>query len=246
MEMEENITDFTVVDIETTGLDPKRDKITEIAAIRVENHIITGKFHTLVNPGRKLEERIVELTGIRDEDLKDAPHIQDVIGDFLDFESTGCLLGHSILFDYSFLKRASVNAGMKFERNGIDTLMIARKYLADLESRALPYLCRHFDIAHNPHRAMSDVEATYELYKLLHQSFFKEEDDHKLFEPSPLIYQVKKEGPVTKHQIEQLERFLSYHQIESAYDIKEMTKNEASRYMDILISQYGRIPARHV
>lgn len=56
--MEENITDFTVVDIETTGLDPKRDKITEIAAIRVENHIITGKFHTLVNPGRKLEERL--------------------------------------------------------------------------------------------------------------------------------------------------------------------------------------------
>ena len=93
---------------------------------------------------------------------------------------------------------------------------------------------------------MSDVEATYELYKLLYQRFFKEEDEHKLFEPSPLIYQVKKEGPVTKHQIEQLERFLSYHQIESAYDIKEMTKNEASRYMDILISQYGRIPARHV
>lgn len=170
--MEEKNTDFTVVDIETTGLDPKRDKITEIAAIRVENQVITGRFHTLVNPGRKLEERIVELTGIRDEDLKDAPHIQDVIGDFLDFETTGCLLGHSILFDYSFLKRAAVNAGMKFERNGIDTLMIARKYLADLESRALPYLCRHFEIAHNPHRAMSDVEATYELYKLLQKRFF--------------------------------------------------------------------------
>ena len=95
---------FTVVDIETTGLDPKKDKITEIAAMRVENGNITDTFHTLVNPGRVLEERIVSLTGLCDEDLKKAPHIGDVIGDFIQFETTGCLLGHSILFDFSFLK----------------------------------------------------------------------------------------------------------------------------------------------
>ena len=64
---------FTVVDIETTGLDPKKDKITEIGAIRVEGGKIADTFHTLVNPGRRLEERITELTGLTDEALKEAP-----------------------------------------------------------------------------------------------------------------------------------------------------------------------------
>ena len=58
---------FTVVDIETTGLDPKRDKITEIGAVRVEGGQVRESFHRLVNPGRKLEERIVSLTGLTDE-----------------------------------------------------------------------------------------------------------------------------------------------------------------------------------
>ena len=237
---------FTVVDIETTGLDPKKDKITEIAAMRVENGNITDTFHTLVNPGRVLEERIVSLTGLCDEDLKKAPYIGDVIGDFIQFETTGCLLGHSILFDFSFLKRAAVNAGNVFEKTGIDTLAISRKYLADLESRSLPFLCKHFEIRHTPHRAMSDVEATYELYKILLQKFGETEDADKLFEPSMLIYRVKKEGPIQPKQKEQINRFLSYYHVESAYDINVLSRNEASRYLDYLISQYGRIPPRRV
>lgn len=244
--MEKEYKSFTVVDLETTGLDPKKDKITEIAAICVENGVITDTYHTYVNPGRCLDERIIELTGITDETLKSAPYIQDVIGDFLEFETTGCLLGHSILFDFSFLKRAAVNAGFQFEKNGIDTLAISRKYLADLESRSLPYLCNHFQIDHLAHRAMSDVVATYELYKTLLNKFGESADADKLFLPSELIYQVKKESPIMPKQIEQLQRFMSYHHIESAYDINVLTKNEASRYMDQLISQYGRIPTRHV
>lgn len=179
---------FTVVDIETTGLDPKKDKITEIGAIRVEGGKIADTFHTLVNPGRRLEERITELTGLTDEALKEAPFIQDVIGDFVEFETTGCLLGHSVLFDYSFLKRAAVNEGKTFEKKGIDTLSISRKYLQDLESRSLPYLSGFFGIAHEAHRALSDVEATWELYKLLEEKFGQEEDASKYFEPKELIY----------------------------------------------------------
>lgn len=238
------VNSFTVVDIETTGLDPKKDKITEIAAIRIENGIQTAEFHTLVNPGRKLEERIVELTGIKNEDLKDAPCVQDVIGDFAKFETTGIVLGHSILFDFSFLKKAAVNSGLSFEKEGIDTLAISRKYLSDLESRSLPFLCKHFSIDHNPHRAMSDVLGTYELYKVLLDQFGNVEDENKLFEPHKLVYQVKKESPIMQKQIEQINRFLLYHNIESAYDIHMMTKNEASRYIDSLISQFGRIPGK--
>lgn len=236
---------FTVVDIETTGLDPKKDKITEIGAIRVEGGKIADTFHTLVNPGRRLEERITELTGLTDEALKEAPFIQDVIEDFVEFETTGCLLGHSVLFDYSFLKRAAVNEGKTFEKKGIDTLSISRKYLQDLESRSLPYLSGFFGIAHEAHRALSDVEATWELYKLLEEKFGQEEDASKYFEPKELIYKVKKEGPVTKKQVEQLKRFLSHYGLESEYDINRMTKNEASRYLDRLVSLHGRIPPRN-
>lgn len=236
---------YTVVDIETTGLDPKRDKITEIGAIRVENGKAADSFHALVNPGRKLEERIASLTGLTDEALGEAPFIRDVIGGFLEFETTGCLLGHSVLFDFSFLKRAAVNAGKQFDRNGIDTLAISRKYLEDLESRALPCLCRHFGIEHRAHRALPDAEATLALYRILVEKFGQDADAGKWFMPKPLVYQVKKEGPVTKKQKEQLERFLSYYHLESEYNIESLTKNEASRYLDRLISIHGRIPPRN-
>lgn len=236
---------FTVVDIETTGLDPKRDKITEIAALSVKEGRPGKSFHALVNPGRKLDPRITELTGLRDEDLEEAPSISRVIHDFLSFEDTGCILGHRVLFDYSFLKRAAVNEGKNFERKGIDTLAISRKYLQELESRSLPYLCRYFEIPHKAHRALSDVEATLHLYGILKEKFGWDEEAGKVFTPKELVYQVKKESPVTKKQIEQLQRFLSYYQIESAYNIKSMTRNEASRYLDLLISSYGRIPPRN-
>lgn len=237
---------FTVVDIETTGLDPKRDRITEIAAVSVRDGKRAGVFHTLVNPGRKLEARIAELTGLTDQKLADAPRIGEVIDDFLRFEDTGCLLGHSVLFDYSFLKRAAVNAGRTFERKGIDTLMISRNYLQKLESRALPYLCGYFQIPHDAHHALSDAEATLALYEILTEKFGREEKADSIFAPKDLIYRVKREGPVTKKQIEQLQRFLSYYRIESAYDIESLTKNEASRYLDQLISSYGRIPPRNL
>lgn len=236
---------YTVVDIETTGLDPKKDKITEIGAIRIEKGQKTAEFHKLVNPGRKLEERVRELTGLSDEVLFEAPFIGEVIEEFLAFETTGCLMGHSILFDYSFLKRAAVNVGKSFEKEGIDTLGIARQYLQELESRSLPYLCQHFGIEHKAHRALSDVEATWSLYQLLKERFGQKEDAAKVFIKKPLIYQVKKESPITKKQLEQLKRFLNHYHIESEYNIQSLTRNEASRYLDQLICSYGRIPPRH-
>ena len=69
---------YVSIDLETTGLNPKRDRIIEIGAIRVEQGQIVEEFSTFVDPGRKLEERITELTGIRDEDLADAPQLDEV------------------------------------------------------------------------------------------------------------------------------------------------------------------------
>ena len=115
---------YIALDLETTGLNPKRDKMIEIGAVRVEDGAETGRFHTMLNPRRELEERITELTGIRGDMLENAPDIVDILEEFLAFCGELPLLGHRIIFDYSFVKRAAVNQGLAFEKNGIDTLKL--------------------------------------------------------------------------------------------------------------------------
>lgn len=234
------IDSFICLDLETTGLNPKTDKIIEIGAIRIENGVETGTFETFVNPGRLLEERIVELTGIKDEDLKDAPPIQEVLPQFLEFAKKLPLLGHSVMFDFSFIKKAAVNQKLTFEREGIDTLKIARKYLTELPHRSLGYLCEHYQLPHQAHRALEDARATIRLYKILWEQFGEQEKKNSLFMPTKLIYQAKKDSPITKNQKERLLKLIKQHKIDTVYDIDKLTKSEASRYTDQILARYGR------
>lgn len=98
---------YISIDLETTGLNPKTDRIIEIGALKIINGQCEGTFSTFVNPGRKLEQRIVELTGICDEDLESAPSIEQVLPTLIDFLGDLPLLGHSILFDFSFFEEGS-------------------------------------------------------------------------------------------------------------------------------------------
>lgn len=242
--MEHKITDsFLCVDLETTGLNPKRDKIIEIGAVKVDHGEITAEWETFVNPERKLEKRIVELTGIRDEQLTGAKTISELLPVFLAFAEDYILLGHRILFDYSFLKKAAVNEKLKFERQGIDTLKIARKYLKDLESRSLGALCKYYGIPHNAHRALEDARATAALYKKLLDHFFEKEEaegEKSLFWPKALLYQAKRDTPLTAAQKEQLYRLLERHRIIADYEIENLTRSEASRKIDRILAEYGR------
>lgn len=226
------VRDYVCLDLETTGLNPKRDAIIEIGARKMCGGVESGRFSALVYPGRKLDQKVTELTGLTDEMLQDAPLIQEVIREVLDFCGDLPLLGHSVSFDYAFLKRAAVNEKLTFEARGIDTLKLARRYLPELESRNLGALCAHYGIAHEAHRAMGDVLATCSLYEILCAQFYEE----KTFQPFPLIYQVKREGPITKPQKERLERLLAQYGIQPDYEISLLTKNEASRKIDKLLA----------
>jgi DNA polymerase-3 subunit alpha (Gram-positive type) len=237
--IEKCIGNFVSLDIETTGLDPKSDKIIEIGAVKVRDMEIVDRFEIYVNPGRLLPEKITEITGISQKDIEGAPAIGQVISAVRDFVGDDILLGHSILFDYSFLKRACVNEKLTFEKKALDTLRIARAYLPELESRSLPYLCKHFQIPHQAHRALEDAIATFELYKIL-QNLFENRDEGILFQPIALNYQVKKEGPITKAQKERIIRLLAAHKITPDYQVEFLTKNEASRIIDQIFSIYGR------
>lgn len=229
---------YISIDLETTGLNPKRDKIIEIGAVKVVDGSVTDTFETFVNPGRRLEERIVELTGIQDMDLENAPYIEEVLPQLLEFLQDFPLLGHSILFDYSFLKKAAVDLKLSFEKQAVDTLKIARKYLADLEHRNLDYLCEYYQIPHHAHRALADAEATHILYGKLEEQYNKEADE--LFVPAQLYFQVKRDTPATKAQKERLYRLLEQHKINPEVNVEKLTRSEASRLTDKLLAKYGR------
>ncbi len=231
---------YICIDLETTGLNPKTDRIIEIGAAKVRDGKVAEVFETFVNPGRTLEERIVELTGISDEMLKDAPDIKEVLPKLLTFAGEDVLLGHSVLFDYSFIKKAAVNNKLTFERQGIDTLKIARRYLTELPSRSLDCLCNHYRIAHKAHRALEDAKATCELYDRLWEEFGKREDALKIFEPVQLHYQVKRDTPITPAQKERLYKLLKKHKITVEYELDKLTRSEASRYTDRILAEYGR------
>lgn len=238
---------YVCIDLETTGLNPKTDRIIEIGAVKVENGVQTATFETFVNPGRGLEENVKQLTGIEDEDLIHAPDIGAVLPELLKFLDNNVLLGHSILFDYSFLKKAAVNEKKDFEREGIDTLKIARKYLSSLESRSLGFLCRYYQIPHKAHRALEDARATVLLYEKMTEDFLTAETE-KDFMPQKLIYSARRDTPAAKAQIERLYKLIDKHKIEKETMPEgipfplpcKMTRSEASRYADLILSKFGR------
>lgn len=247
------VQDYVVLDLETTGLNPKTDKIIEIGAARIRQGKVQDTYVTFINPGRSLEMKTKELTGIQDEDLQQAPFIETVLEDFLDFIGDDCLLGHNILFDYSFIKKAAVNKKLSFDKNGIDTLRIARRFLTELPSKRLGDLCGHYQIPITAHRAIGDALATHALYERLCAEFYEKEAD--TFQPKKLLYRVKKEGPITPKQKEQISRICMQYGLmleeghllspilsltSTQIDIDHITKNEASRLIDKIKTARGK------
>ena len=100
--------DYVCIDLEMTGLSVRKREIIEFAAIKVRNGKILDTMTALVKPKIAPEEKIMELTGITNEMLKNEKGIEDKLPIFLNFIGEDILLGHNILFDYSFLKKASI------------------------------------------------------------------------------------------------------------------------------------------
>lgn len=232
---------YVAVDLETTGIGAKKEKITEIGMVKVVEGIVTDTFHTLVNPHREIPAEIVSLTGINDGMVQDAPGIEMVIGDAVKFCEGFPLLGHQLLFDYGFLKQAAVNRKIPFEKEGIDTLKLCRLLLPAEEKKNLGAACAYLGIRPDTaHRALSDAMAAHLLYAELKKRFG---DGHELlfFAKKPQ-YQAKKEKHATKRQKEHLQDLIKYHRINITVQIDQMSGNEISRMIDKIIFQYGKIP----
>ncbi len=156
---------FVVFDIETTGLDSKKDAITEIGAVKVENGVVTDRWSTFVNPCRPIPQNIVDLTGITDNMVKDAPKIGEILGDFFEFCKGCVLVAHNAAFDTGFIKENAKKYGFDYNFCSLDTLILARCMYPDLPNFKLDTLTKHLKvILENHHRAVNDAKATADAF----------------------------------------------------------------------------------
>ncbi len=169
----EKISDYVVVDIETTGLSPTFNKIIEIAAIKVSNGKIVDKFQKLVNPDEKINYYITNLTGITNDMVKNKDKINVVINEFKDFLGNSTIVGHNVNFDINFLYDNLYNTNKEYLTNNyVDTMYVSKKVIPGLTSYKLESITSYLNVDYTgAHRALNDCMFTYKCYEKMKEMF---------------------------------------------------------------------------
>ncbi len=163
----EDLDNYTVVDIETTGLNWNFNKILEISALKVRNKKVVEEFSKIINPHEPIPYFIKRLTGITDDMVANALELESVLKDFKEFLKEDIIVGHNVNFDINFLNNSFKKVlGESLTNDYIDTLRIARKLLPDLYHHKLDDLIQYYGItARNQHRALNDCVLTNQVYR---------------------------------------------------------------------------------
>jgi DNA polymerase-3 subunit epsilon len=153
---------FTVVDVETTGLSANRNRIIEIALVKIENLKITDKMHYLINPQTYIPPFITSLTGIDNDDVIGAPVFSEVVDEIISFIDNTILTAHNFPFDSSFLNTEFMISGREFvNEHSCCTLKLARNIYPTLKSKSLSSVAQALNLKNtNAHRALGDAEIT--------------------------------------------------------------------------------------
>ena len=234
-------------DIETTGLDNRRDVITEIGAVILRNGEVTEQFSTFADPERPLSREITELTGITDAMLRGAPSQAGAIRAFLDFAGDRPLAAHNADFDMGFIAAGCRRMGRAFTNTSIDTLILAQNLLPQLSKHKLDIVAGHLNLpAFNHHRAYDDAATV--AYMLT--PFFKMLEDqgvHTLQQINPAMTLLRGQGKARrqpKHLIvlarnqlglRNLYRLISEAHLEHFKRYPIMPKSVINRYREGLI-----------
>ncbi len=155
-------TEFSVLDVETTGLSARNNHIIEIGIVKVKKLKIAGKFQSLVNPGCKIPYFITQFTGITDEDIIDAPFFSELADKIENVIGDSVISAHNLSFDDSFLKYEFFRTGKEpLSNHKICTLRLARRLYPSLKSKSLSSVTNHLRLKNsNSHRALADAEVT--------------------------------------------------------------------------------------
>ncbi|MFP7445037.1 PolC-type DNA polymerase III [Bacillus infantis] len=161
---------YIVFDVETTGLSAVYDTIIELAAVKIHDGEIIDRFESFANPHHPLSATTIDLTGITDDDVRNAPEVEEVLRRFKEWSQNDILVAHNASFDMGFLNTGYKRYGLGKAANPvIDTLELARFLLPEMKNHRLNTLAKKFDVELTQHhRAIYDAEATgYLLIKML-------------------------------------------------------------------------------
>lgn len=162
-------TSFVITDIETTGSIRGKDRIIDIAAAKIKNGEVVGEFNSLVNPEINITVPIRRLTGITNKMVVNAPSIETVLPEFIDFVDDGVFVAHNASFDFNFINHEIKRLNYKNFKKPIEicSYRLAKKMVPEAASHGIVALAKFFNYKmENHHRAMPDVKATSFFFKI--------------------------------------------------------------------------------
>lgn len=154
------------LDIETTGMSPACERVTEIGALRVENGEVVARYSSLINPETTIPAYITAITHITDDMVSSAPTFADISSDLRSFLEDAIFSAHNVRFDYSFLANEYHLLGDELSHDQLDTVRLSRYVYPGHKSHRLDLVIERLGLeVINRHRAMDDAEVLWELFR---------------------------------------------------------------------------------
>ena len=161
-------TTYCVLDLETTGFSFRTEKITEVGIMKVKNGEVIDEFSCFVNPEKPIPQRVVEVTNITDDMVKDAETIDKVMPKILEFVGDSVLVAHNADFDIGFLKYNANELGLRLDNTYLDTLRLAKDLFPDYKKYKLGKIAENLGIkVEVAHRALDDVDTTVKVLNVM-------------------------------------------------------------------------------
>ncbi|MCQ2451817.1 MAG: PolC-type DNA polymerase III [Oscillospiraceae bacterium] len=189
---------IVVFDIETTGLDSQKDRITEIGAVLLKNGEETARYQTFVNPERSIPANITALTGIRDSDVADAPSQEQAVRDFLAFVGDRPVAAHNAGFDVGFIYEACQRYGIEYEPAYVDTLALARSLMPELKNHKLDTVANKLSLPQFNHHRASDDAVTAGLILAKMQEYLEKAGVERTEDINPYLSNLRRQTALNK------------------------------------------------
>lgn len=195
--------EIIIFDVESTGLNFRTDRLTEIGAVKLKNLQVVDSFNTKVNPGKHIPEKITELTGISDDDVKDAPDEAEVMRKFMEFcGDKPVLVAHNARYDTNMINQVCKRQNITFDYSWIDTLVMCQSMLPEMGRHRLNLVAKHLKLGKfDHHRASDDALMLAKIYIELAGRLINDRGFKSLNELNKLAYEIETKKLKSYHHI---------------------------------------------